>query len=65
MVKFEFTVSDVDAENISNILFSAYLDAQEEYFNLLDKGDGSAEWFKRHAEYVKKLHETVSAGSSR
>jgi hypothetical protein len=70
MVKFEFTLSDVDAENLIGILHN-------EQVRCLDRGRGfikrdmspsdtaNLEWYNAHADYLEGLKKKIAAGSTR
>jgi hypothetical protein len=57
MIRFNFTVSDADAENIFNILNNQIVHNREEMLELMVKGDA---WnmrgvYERDNEYIKQL----------
>ncbi len=57
MVKFEFTLDDVDAENLISIL-------NDEKCRALEKTLDS-DWYKAHAAYLEDLKQKVLAGNTR
>ena len=64
MVKFEFTVTDTDAENIGNILQGAYIAALGDVIKSTAANDAvTASWFEHHAEYIKSLKEKVMSST--
>ena len=65
-VRFEFELSDVDAENLLDILHSEYtrtLLNQERA--MVKEQTAEAGWYSRHAEYIAQLKAKIAAGSSR
>ena len=65
-VRFEFEMSDVDAENLLNVLQSARTRAMADAGRCLAKGDeGLAGWLNQHADYLAELKNTVATGSTR
>lgn len=65
-VRFEFELSDVDAENLLDILHSQYtrtLLNQERA--MVKEQTAEAGWYSRHAEYIAQLKAKIAAGSSR
>lgn len=57
MVRFEFTLNDVDAENLISIL-------NDERVRALEKALDS-DWYKAHATYLEDLKQKVLAGNIR
>ena len=61
MVRFEFTLSDIDASNLVDII-------QEEKARILALALDDLEnmdWYKKHADYLENMKQTVIAGSTR
>ena len=61
MVKFEFTLSDIDASNLIDII-------QEEKVRTLARAIENPEnmtWYKTHADYLENLKQTIVSGSIR
>lgn len=70
MVKFEFILSDEDAEYLIGLINSAKFDSLEQAQCLsmspiseLDKK--TAKWYSSHAEYLDTLKEKILSGNSR
>lgn len=70
MVRFEFTLSDVDAENLIGIL----RDEQErsrakarEYLSedMTDVDQANVKWYTAHADYLEELRQRVLGGNTR
>lgn len=70
MVKFEFTLSDVDAENLIGVLH----DEQErtrakarKYIkpDMSDVDQANANWYTAHADYLEELKQKVLGGNTR
>lgn len=57
MVRFEFTLDDVDAENLISIL-------NDERVRALEKAIDS-DWYKGHADYLEDLKQKVLVGNTR
>ncbi len=57
MVRFEFTLDDVDAENLISIL-------NDERVRALEKALDS-DWYKAHADYLEGLKQKVLVGNTR
>jgi hypothetical protein len=57
MIRFEFTLDDVDAENLISIL-------NDERVRALEKALDS-DWYKAHAAYLEDLKQKVLAGNTR
>lgn len=65
-VRFEFEMSDVDAEYLIDMLRSAKTRALHEAGKCIAAGrEKHADWFNRHADYLDRLRATVSGGSTR
>ncbi len=57
MVRFEFTLDDVDAENLISIL-------NDERVRALEKALDN-DWYKAHATYLEDLKQKVLVGNTR
>ncbi len=57
MVKFEFTLDEIDAENLIRIL-------NDEKCRALEKAIDN-NWYKAHATYLEYLKQKVLAGNTR
>jgi hypothetical protein len=57
VVRFEFTLDDVDAENLISIL-------NDERVRALEKALDS-DWYKAHATYLEDLKQKVLVGNTR
>jgi hypothetical protein len=57
VVRFEFTLDDVDAENLISILNDEKCRALEKAFD--------SDWYKAHAAYLEDLKQKVLAGNTR
>ena len=69
-VKFEFTLSDVDASNLISILHDekvrALARAQEFIKPQMTKVDqANLDWYNGHADYLEDLKKKVLAGNTR
>lgn len=69
-VKFEFTISDMDAENILGILQDAATNARykAQLFiskNMTETDQSCVDCFNNHADYLVKLRTEMAAGSTR
>ena len=65
-VRFEFEMSDVDAEYLIDVLRSAKTRALYEAGKCIAAGrEKHADWYNRHADYLDNLRATVSGGSTR
>lgn len=69
-VKFEFIVSDVDAENIMSILRAEVWRSQTEAklagrSGLSEADQATASWHQRHADYLQTLCDTISSSTTR
>lgn len=69
-VKFEFTVSDVDAENIIGIMREAALKAQlavdrytDPHLSATDQANRA--WWIAHHKYLSALADRMAAGTTR
>ena len=71
MIKFEFTLNDVDAHNLISILHEEKVRAMikaEEYDRESTKSKTAAynrDWYEGHAEYLEGLKQKVLAGNTR
>ncbi len=70
MVKFEFTLNDIDASNLISILHDAKVQAiakgQEFITNpMTTTGQANLDWYRGHAEYLEGLKQKVLAGNKR
>lgn len=70
MVKFEFTLNDVDASNLISILHDEKMRALEKVqtfvsANMSKVDRANADWYAGHAEYLEGLKQKVLAGNSR
>lgn len=70
MVKFEFTLSDVDAENLIGILHDAQLDARYKAQKFIKQkmsrvDQANLDWYNAHADYLQALKEKILAGNTR
>lgn len=69
-VKFEFTLSDVDASNLIDIINNekvrALTRAREFLAGSVTRVDrANADWYNGHADYLEKLKQKVLAGNTR
>lgn len=69
-VKFEFTLSDVDASNLIDIINSekvrALSRAREFLAGSVTRVDqANADWYNGHADYLEELKQKVLAGNTR
>ncbi len=69
-VKFEFTLSDIDASNLIDILQNAHVRALDNArkciklkVSAMDQAD--IDWYNRHADNLKELKQKVLAGNVR
>jgi hypothetical protein len=62
-VRFSFVLSDVDAENLINIVRDDYLRTKE--MAQREKDPAIADWYRKNAEYVDGIRKVMVAGSSR
>lgn len=70
MVKFEFTLNDVDASNLISILHDEKLRAIDKSQTFISpqmsKADrANADWYLGHADYLEGLKQKVLAGNTR
>lgn len=70
MIKFEFTLSDIDASNLISILHDAKIAAQHsalDYItmNMSDDDAAKLDWFNSHAAYLEGLKQKVLSGNHR
>jgi hypothetical protein len=70
MIKFEFTLNDVDASNLVGILHDAKIAALHSAtsvitMNMSDEDHAKLDWFNSHAEYLEGLKQKVLAGNHR
>lgn len=64
MLKFEFTLTDDQAEN----LFSFLNDSKQDFLELSLSPSRSSiekEWFQKHADYITSIKDTILAGQTR
>lgn len=65
-VKFEFTLSDVDAENMIDMFNMHKNQMLFKAVSFLSKNDDKmADWYNRQADYVEELKQKILAGNSR
>lgn len=65
-VRFEFELSDKDAENLIDILRREHTRSMHEAGQCIAKDrEKQADWFNRYSDYVDELRAKVSAGSTR
>lgn len=62
-VRFQFTLSDIDAENLINIVRDDYLRTLE--MARREKDPAIADWYRRNAEYVDGIRKIMVDGTSR
>lgn len=61
MIKFEFTMSDVDAENIFNCIHSHICDMRAKRIEYIQDGYGAeAKWMVAHIAYLETLMPQMS-----
>lgn len=66
MIRFEFELSEIDAENFMQMLDMAINHAVESASDAQwDGKQEEAEWFWKHAEYLRGLKLVVAKGSTR
>ena len=63
MIKFEFTLSDIDAENFIRMFDDEM--ARIGMLIILQDDDSTLQWYKRHIEYLKQMKQTILAGNTR
>ena len=65
-VRFEFELSDTDAENLLDILRREQVRSLHEASQSIAKGrEKQADWFNSHADYVNELRNKVLSGNTR
>lgn len=69
-VKFEFTLSDIDASNLISILHDEQVRALVRAREFIKKDmtqvdQANFDWYNRHADYLQELKEKVLAGNTR
>ena len=65
-VKFEFTLSDIDAFNLMDILQSAKTKSLVEACKCLAMNNQSgADWYNSHADYIEEIKQKVLASNTR
>ena len=65
-VRFEFELSDRDAENLLGFLHAAYTRELVAASSALSRDQaGEAAWYNRSADYIAQLKKIVAEGSSR
>ena len=65
-VKFEFTLSDIDAFNLMDILHTAKIKALVEADKcLVNNNQSGANWYNSHADYIEEIKQKVLAGNTR
>lgn len=66
MIKFEFTLSDIDATNLIDVLKSAKTKALVEAGKCLTiNNQYGANWYNSHADYIEEIKQKVLAGNTR
>lgn len=64
MIKFEFTLDDVDAQNFISILRDEVVRMRA--FSLDYTGiPGHSAWYLKHADYLEQMIEKILAGNHR
>lgn len=65
-VRFEFELSDKDAENLIDVLRREQTRSLHDAGSAIAKGnEKQAGWFNRYADYIDELKNTVATGSTR
>lgn len=69
MVKFEFVLTPIDAQNLIDCINSAHCAAMERAMTYSSRpmsrtDDANANWYAAHADYLRKLQAIVTAGST-
>ncbi len=65
MIRFEFTLDDVDAENLISILNDEKCRALEKVTDCLAQGSKDhANWYKAHSTYLEHLKQKILAGQN-
>lgn len=63
MIKFEFTLSDVDAENFVQ-MFNREISRTQ--MLIIEEDDSNMRsWYSRHIKYLQQLKQTILAGNKR
>jgi hypothetical protein len=75
MIKFEFTLSDVDAQNLISILHDeqvrmlnkalVFLAKVNEHCGNHRAAQANVDWYNAHADYLEGLKKKIAAGSTR
>ena len=70
MIKFEFTLSDIDAQNLIDCINTAKVTAMETSASFIKESmtnvdETNMHWYKDHAEYLDGLKQQVTHGSTR
>lgn len=70
MIKFEFTLSDIDASNLIDIIHSAKCkalsDASQFIKSSMTRADqANLDWYNGHADYLEGLKQKVLDGNRR
>lgn len=65
-VKFEFTLSDIDAFNLMDILQSAKTKALVEAGEcLVNNNQSGYNWYNSHADYIEEIKQKVLVSNTR
>lgn len=68
-VKFEFILSDVDAQNLVSILKDErtrmLVQAGKHMVQTGQVAEANAAWYNRHADYLEELTKKILAGNTR
>lgn len=64
-VKFEFVLSDLDAEIFCGIIKSYINNAKFESLSAENEFLRDRDWYKRHAVYVEELYKKILEGNTR
>ena len=65
-VKFEFTLSDVDAENMIDMINTYKNQMLFKAVSFLSKNNSQmADWYNRQADYAEELKQKILAGNTR
>lgn len=62
-VHFEFTLDDVDAENVFNVLNQHVLKNRYEVCYEKDRTEAEIEWCKKHADYFEGVMNKMLKGN--
>jgi hypothetical protein len=66
MIKFSFTLSDVDAENLINMFNNAKTKSMQNAIkSLCQNNQSEADWHNDHADYIEQLKQKVIIGNYR